>query len=112
MKNIAFILLMVLISELAFSSEYWVPYVDTTPGPSQTYSKIMIHSTFDNTTIDVDFNHDGLINSSYTMQKGEEIEISIPDIVEGTHILTNYPVSIHYYYMMADYGAYEDGSSK
>ncbi|OPX34350.1 hypothetical protein B1H10_03870, partial [candidate division KSB1 bacterium 4484_188] len=109
MRKLILFLIIFSIPNLLLPFEYWVPYVDTVPGASGIRSSIFIHAFFDGTNIDVDFNHDGIVDANYTLQKGEELEIFIPDLIEGTNIISNNTICIHYYYSHYHHGLYEDG---
>ncbi|MBN2541898.1 PQQ-binding-like beta-propeller repeat protein [bacterium] len=91
--------------------EYWVPYVSTHTGcASGNASRLYVRGVYNTTNIDIDFDHDDIIDSSFVLNVNETQSFSIPLLESGTHIITNKPIQSYYYFHCSNHGLYEDGS--
>jgi len=90
---------------------YWIPYVfNYSSCPSGSGNKITIAGVYPGTNVSVDFNHDGTVDTSFTIDVGDFVSLSRPDILAGTKITTDKRVEIDYYFRCSNDGIYEDGS--
>jgi len=83
---------------------YWVPYVDTQHfGINATYNYVSMSAFDDSTFVQVD-------GQSFYLNEGQSQGISPPQLKEGLHIVADKPLQIGYFFGIAHYGLYEDGS--
>ena len=87
--------------------EYWVPVVDTFPGPNGGSSTVELTAAFENTTVRVDLEPDGVPDSVFTLDRGETG--TVPVLVAGAVFRSNRPLSVTYQYVLTDWQTYEDG---
>ncbi len=97
------------ISETTFV--YWVPYVFThSDCPSGVWNQVRIWGVYPNTNVRVDFDHDGVVDTSFALNPGDFDTLYYPDIAPGTKITANKPIEVDYFFRCSDDYIYEDGS--
>ena len=103
----------VLRDKLIQKYEFYLPFVTTTTGPSDTDNFVNFIVYQDSTVINIDTNNDGIPDVTLSGNRGDILHwgghtpSEFP--VVGAHIWANHPVNAYYKYVMSDWGAYEDG---
>ncbi len=104
----------IIIANEKATSEYYLPFVSTTLGPSATSNYVIFDVQQDDTVIKIDENDDGVFdltlhgNAGDVLRWGGSSSSTFP--VAGAHIVSNKPVDVYYRYAFEDWGAYEDGT--
>jgi len=96
--------------KICLGYEYWVPYVDNVQGPSTGFSGIMMYTISDSSLVELDFNHDGIVDDSIVITSSQIGSVSsfTSQLCTGTVLYCDDLISVYYNHCFADWGVYED----
>ena len=102
----------VLANKIESNFSFVFPYFDPDTGVSSTDNLLIFNIYSNDTTINIDVNHDGHPEYIISGNRGDTKVFNLNGIsgIQGASISSNYPVNIAYRHNSADYGTYEDGS--
>jgi len=93
------------------SYDYWLPYtIDYTACASGHTNRFYIRAHYDSTDVEIDFDNDGVIDSSFTLNANGSRSYSVPIMAVGMHIVSTKPLWCFYVYGCSNHGLYEDGN--